>query len=164
MPDGIAPLTVPAAIVTIKGTNKVDVTQVAAYSENVMSILQIMGVNYVVTAKKVYASDRELMCGIERAKKTLVCSATDGTPVVATLSGDKVTFTELNKQREIGTISSRNMFARNSCIYTVGGNGKLVENSFTSLGNAIIHRINEIENVSALTAKVFDGCDTRLTW
>ena len=158
MPDGIAPLTVPTAIVTIKGTNKVDVIQTAAYSENVLSILQIMGVNYVVTAKKVYASDRELMCGCERAKKTLVCSATDGTPIVATLSGDKVTFAELNNQRDIGTISSRNMFARNSCIYTVSGNGKLVENSFTSLGNAVIHRINEIENVSALATKVFDGC------
>jgi hypothetical protein len=158
LPDGLAPLTVPPAIVTVKGTNKVDVIQVAAYSENVVSVLQIMGVNYVVTSKKVYSGDNELMYGCDRAKKTLLCSSTDGSPVVATLMGDKVTFLELNKQKELGTISSRNMFARNGCIYTIGGNGKLVENSFTSIGNAVIHRINEIENVSALTTKVFDGC------
>lgn len=158
LPDGMAALTVPAAIVTVKGTNKVDVIQTAAYSENVVSVLQIMGVNYVVTAKKVYSNDRELMCGCERAKKTLVCSATDGSPIVATLTGDTVTFAELTKQKVIGTISSRYMFARNGCIYTIGGNGKLVENGFASLGNNIIHRINEIENVSVLTVKVFEGC------
>ena len=158
LPDGMAPLTVPPAIVTIKGTNKIDVIQTAAYSENVVSVLQIMGVNYVVTAKKVYADDRELMCGCERARRTLVCSATDGSPVVATLANGVVVFTELIKQKVVGTILSRNMFARNGCIYTTGGNGKLIENSFSCLNNNIIHRINEIENVSALTAKVFDGC------
>ena len=158
LPDGIAPLTVPPAIVTIKGTNKIDVIQVSAYSENVKNVVQIMGVNYVVTAKKVCAHDRDLMYGCEKAKKTLICSATDGSPMVASLVSDKVTFIELIKQKVIGTISARNMFARNGCIYTVSGNGKLIENSFSSLGNNVIHRIVEIENVSALTTKIFDGC------
>jgi hypothetical protein len=158
LPDSLAPLTVPAAIVTIKGNNQIDVIQVAAYSENIVSVIQSMGLNHVVTTKKIYCDDKELMSGCEKVRKTLLCPASDGTIIVASLSGTKVTFTELNRQREVGTIASKDIFVRNNCVYTMSGNGKLVKNKFTAMGDRIIHRVNEIENVSVYATTVYEGC------
>jgi hypothetical protein len=158
LPDSMAPLTVPAAIITIKGNNQVDVIQIAAYSENVVSVIQSMGLNYVVTTKKVYCDQKELMNGRERVKKTVLCPASDGTIIVGSLLGNKVTFNELHRQREIGTIASQDIFVRNNCVYTVSGNGKFVENFFTAMGDKIIHRVNEIENVSIYTTTACNGC------
>jgi hypothetical protein len=158
LPDGIAPLTVPAQIVTVKGNNQIDVIQVGAFPEHVVNAWQFMGMNYVVTTKKVYCDQKELMSGCERAKKTVLCSASDGTVIVASLAGPRVTFTELNRQRAVGTIASTELIARNGCIYTISGNGKLVENSFTGIGDKIIHRVNEVENISVYTTTAYDGC------
>jgi hypothetical protein len=157
LPDSLAPLTVPTAIVTIKGTNQIDVIQSAAYSENVVNVFQFMGMTHAVTTKKVYCEDKELMNGCDKVKKTLLCSASDGTVIVASLSGTKVTFTELNRQRFVGTIESKDIFVRNGCIYTISGNGKLVQNKFTAMGDKIIHRITEVENVSIYTTTIHEG-------
>lgn len=157
LPDSVAPLVVPAAITIVKGNKQVDVIQVAAYSENIVSVLQSMGLNYVVTHKKVYCDQKELMAGCERAKKVLLCTASDGSIIVGSLSGPTVKFFELNRQREVGTVASTDIFARNGSIYSMS-NGKLVENYFTAMGDKMIHRVNEIENVSAYTAVVHDGC------
>ena len=158
MPDGQAPLVVPSAIITVKGNNQIDVIQMGAWPENVMNVFQSMGINYVATKKKVYCDQSERMAGIDKARKTLLCSATDGSVIAAMLTGSRVVFTTVNNQTEIGTIGSPDIFARNSCIYSVSNNGKLVENQFTAIGNRVIHRVSEIENVSAYTTKIYDGC------
>ena len=157
LPDGTIPIVVPAPIVTIKGNNQLDITQVAAYSEIVKTVIQSMGLNYVVTAKKIYCDDKELFSGCDKFKQTLLCPASDGTIVVATLLNNKVTFTDLIRQEVIGALNSSGMFYRNNCIYTIS-NGKCVENKFTAFGNRIIHRINEIENASVFTTTIWDGC------
>ena len=157
LPDSIAPLAVPAQIVTVKGNNKIDVIQMAAYSDNIAHVLQIMGINYVTTHKHVYANDKELARDCEKSKKVLVFPASDGTPITARLLGMRVTFNELHRQREVGSISTTDMFERNGAIYTVS-NGKLVENSFTAFGDKMVHRANEVENVSVYAATVYEGC------
>ena len=158
LPDSMVPLTVPTSIITIKGNNQLDVIQVGAYSENVVNVSKFMGMAYVITTKKVYCDGRELMSGCDKEKKTLLCSASDGTVIAATLSvGNKVTFTELITRRVVGTIESKDIFVRNNCIYTISGNGKMVQNRFTAVGNKIIHRITEVENVSVLTTVMYDG-------
>jgi hypothetical protein len=116
-----------------------------------------MGLNYVVTERKIYCDDKELFDGCNKYKKTLLCPASDGTIVVASLLNNKITFTDLIRQEIVGTISSPGIFYRNNCIYTIT-NGKCVENKFTSFGNRIIHRITEVENVSTLTTTIWDGC------
>lgn len=158
LPDSMVPLKVPTQIVTVKGNNTVDVIQFSAYGEDVVNLQQIMGMNYVITTKKIYADHKEMMDGCDKVKKTLLCSATDGTIVVASLVGNTVTFTELVRKKVIGTISSNNMFFRNNCIYTVSTNGKLIENNFMVVGDKVIHRIIEIENVSIHTTKFYEGC------
>lgn len=158
LPDSMMPLAVPPTIVIVKGNKTVDVTQVGAYPENVLNVLQMMGMNYVITTKKIYIDQKELMDGCEKVKKVLLCSATDGTVIVGSLSDTTVTFIELNRKRIVGTISSNDIFVRNNCIYTVSSKGKLIENSFSSIGDKVIHRILEIENVSVNTTKIFEGC------
>ena len=155
--DSVMPLTVPAPIVNITGNKEIEITQTDSYSENIRSVIQSMGLNYVITDKKIYCNGKELFDGCNRFKKVLLCPSSDGTMVMATLLNDIVTFTELIRQQVVGSITSKGMIFRNKCIYTVN-NGKLVENRFTTTGNRILHRITEIENVSSLTTVMYDGC------
>lgn len=155
--DSTVPVTVPTQIVVVTGNNNIDVTQVAAYADDVVSLFQFSGMNHVVTHKKIYIDQKEMWDGCDKVKKTLLCPASDGTIILATQMGTKVTFTELVRQKVVDTISSPDSFARNGCIYTVT-NGKLVENRFTAFGDKIIHRLNEVENVSIYSATVYEGC------
>lgn len=155
LPDSSVPLLVPHQIVTITGTDKIGVSEVIAYSEAIVSVHQFMGIYYVATKKHIYAGKKEI--GTVSGKKTLICNANDGTPIIATQVGNKITFGELTNSTPTGTINSMDMFARNGAIYTIT-NSKMVENSFTAFGNKIIHHITELENVSAIAAKMYDGC------
>lgn len=157
LPDGIAPTKVPTQIITIQGTNNIDVTQTAAFSENVVSLTKMMGMNYVVTTKKVYCDNKEFMTGLDKFKKTVLCPASDGTVIVATLLNNQVIFTELIRQRVVGTIASTDIIVRNDCVHTIYG-GKLTENSFSAVGDKIFHRATELENVSIYTTKTYEGC------
>jgi hypothetical protein len=100
--------------------------------------------------------NRDLM-DTTKFKKVLLVPSSDGTMVAASLLGTRVTFTDLNTGVVIDTIGSTDMMVRNGSIYTTS-NGKLVENSFTTLGNRTVHRILEVENVSQFSATLYDGC------
>jgi len=154
--DSSVPLLVPAAIITVKGTNKIDVIQVGSYSEPIHSVSQHFGLNYVITQNCVYRDNLLLMnCG--KNKKTVIVPSSDGTMVAASILGTKVTFSELTTSREIGTIASTDMLVRNGCVYT-NTNNKMTENAFTTLGIKTVHRITEVENLSAYSTTFYEGC------
>ena len=154
--DSSAPLLVPTQIVTIQGTDKIDVSEIAAYSSAITTIQQIMGIYYVATKTHFYANKKEI--GVNSAKKVNLCSATDGTLIVAQQDlSNKIVFRDLTEADPVGTATSNEMFARNNAIYTIG-RGKLIENSFTAFGNKIVHQIKEVENVSVTSATLYDGC------
>lgn len=153
--DSSVPLMVPTQIITIRGTDKITVSEVHAFSEAIVSVHQFMGIYYVATKKHIYASKKQI--GNVTGKKTLICNANDGTPIVATQVGTQITFTEVASSVATGTISSTDMFTRNGAIYTIT-NAKMVENSFTAFGTKVIHRITELENISVTSARVYDGC------
>lgn len=157
LPDSTAPTLVPAQIITIKGTDKLNVVEVGAYTSHVQFVIQSMGVNYVVTKSHLYADKKEILGVDRKAQKVLLCPATDGTMVSATLVGETVNFADMKSGVPFGTIRSKDMFCRNNAIYTMAA-GKLVENSFSCIGTKIIHRPKELENVSTLTATMWDGC------
>lgn len=154
--DSSAPLLVPTQIVTIRGTDKLTVDQVAAYADNIMAITTSMGVYYVATKGNIYANSKEI--GKHKAKKILLVTASDGTLITAQQDAtNKIEFKILTQAAEVGTAQSTDMFARNNAIYTLG-KGKLIENSFTAFGNKMVHRTKEVENVSTVSAKMFNGC------
>lgn len=155
LPDSSIPLLVPTQVITIQGTDKITVSEIIAYADAITSVHQFMGVYYVVTKKNIYAGKKEIGA-LTAGKKTLICNANDGTPIVAHQVANKVTFSELTCSTPAGTINSMDMFGRNGAIYTIT-NAKMVENSFTAFGDKIIHRITELENVS-LSSKMYDGC------
>ena len=153
--DGSVPLLVPTQIVTIKGTDKITVAEVIAYSDAITAVQNFMGVYYVVTKKHIYAGKKEI--GNVSGKRNLVSNANDGSPIIATLDAGRIVFNELTSDAPVGTIAGQDMFARNGAIYTIT-NSKMVENTFTAFGNKILHRCQELENVSANSAKMYDGC------
>jgi hypothetical protein len=156
LPDSLAPVAVPTTAVIINSTKQLEVNEVVAYPGTLLDVINLFGINYAITKSNIFVKGSSL-ADCSKAKKTLLCAASDGTAVIASLSGTSVSFRELNKGTEIGTIASNGMFARNGCIYTIA-NGKMIENSFTSMGSKIIHRVAELENISTLTSKAYEGC------
>jgi hypothetical protein len=156
LPDSSIPLLVPTQIVTIKGTDKLDVVDVASYDSSILAIHSIMGIYYVATKTHFYANKKEI--GKHNSKKISLCSANDGSLIIAQQDiSNKIVFRDLTKADPVGTASSNEMFCRNNAIYTMN-RGKLVENSFLTLGSKTIHRACEIENLSVISAKMYDGC------
>lgn len=156
LPDSSQPIAVPTAFVMVNSTAQINVKEVAAFTAPIVGVFYVMGTTYYVTKTHICFGKREIPLP-GKGKKVMVTTANDGTPIAAVLSGTKVFFIELNHGTEIGTITANGIFARNEVIYTVG-NGRLVENSFTLLAGRIVHRTNEIENISNFTAVVYDGC------
>jgi hypothetical protein len=156
MPDSSVPTLVPTQIVTIKGTDKLSVHEIAAYADPIQSIANIMGMYYVATKKNIYINQKEI--GRHTAKRILLASASDGTLITAQQdNSNKIKFQELTKADPAGTAASDDMFVRNNAFYTIS-RGKLVENSFTAFGNKMVHRVKEVENLSVNSATMYDGC------
>jgi hypothetical protein len=156
-PDSSVPLLVPTQVITIQGTDNIGVEEIASYDSNIQCVFTIMGIYYIATKSHIYASKKEIETH-DVKWKTLLCASSDGTLIAAQQGfSNKILFNELTKSEPIGTATSNNMFARNNAIYTIS-RGKLVENSFTSFGHKIVHRINEVENVSTTSAEMYDGC------
>lgn len=154
--DSSAPLLVPTQVITIQGTDKLSVSEVAAYSSPILAVTTIMGVYYVATKTHIYANKKEI--GTHNAKKILLCSASDGTILTAQQdNSNKIIFRDLTKADPVGTAQSNEMFARNNAIYTIS-KGKLMENSFTAFGNKMVHRTKEVENLSVISSTMYDGC------
>lgn len=156
LPDGTVPILVPTSIVTIRSTDRISVDQVGSFPEAVLQVMNIMGVTYVLTTTRVFMSGREVNT-YGNCKKAALCATPDGTPILAVLNDNKVTFMDAIKGTVYGTIGSTDMFVRNRAIYTMS-QGRMVENTFKTVGVKVFHTCNGIENVSTLSAKMFDGC------
>jgi hypothetical protein len=156
LPDGMVPVLVPTAFVTVKSTDRISVDQVGAFPEAVLQVIDIMGVKYVLTTTRVFMGNREVNT-YGKCKKAALCSTPDGTAILAVLNDNKVTFSDAIKGTVYGTINSSDMFVRNRAIYTMS-QGRMVENTFKTVGMKVFHMCNGIENVSSLSAKMFDGC------
>lgn len=156
LPDSSVPMLVPTQIITIQGTDKLSVSEVAAYGSHILSIIQSMGMYYVATKTHIYCNTKEI--GTHNAKKILLATASDATLVTAQQdNSNKITFKILTQSDPVGTAQSVEMFARNNAFYTIS-KGKLMENSFTAFGNKMVHRTKEVENLSVISSKMYDGC------
>ena len=154
--DSTIPLLVPAQIITITGTDKLSVDQVASCGADILHVQQIMGVNYVVTKDAVYSGNNKIRAN-DASKKVLFCPVSGGSMVAATKVGHTVEFAELYSGEKIETLRSSDLFERNGAIYTVT-NDTLIENTFTTIGTKLVLRTKGIENILSLTAKIFPGC------
>lgn len=154
--DSSVPILVPTQIITITGTDKLMVQQIASCSAPILSVQQILGVNYIVTKDAIYIGNNKVGSN-DPSKKVVFCVSNGGMAIVSTRKGHTVEFTEAYTGNKIETIQSTDIFERNNAVYTIT-NGKLTENTFTMIGTKLVHRIKTVENVSNLSAKMYDGC------
>lgn len=156
--DSTVPLLVPTQIITITGTDKLSVLQVASYGSDIISVQQFYGLNYVVTKTGLYKENNKIR-DFNGNKQVLFAPVAGGSAVTATRMGDTIEFTEADTDVHVGKMKSHGMFARNECVYTVT-NGKLIQNGFMPMGknNSAVHYWKELENVSNISAKIYDGC------
>jgi hypothetical protein len=157
LPDNSVPIAVPTAVITLASTDKISVSEVAAYSSTVTGIFYMVGTLYVLTKTHVCFGKREVALSTRTARKTALCAAPDGTIITASQCGTKVYFREMNQGSEVGTIAGNGMFARNGLVYTVA-NDRLVENSFEKFGSKLLHQTKQVENVSEQTSLICEGC------
>ena len=117
-----------------------------------------MGIFYVLDRQALYAN-QSLLCKIPSVKKTLICPPTfSNIPILAYFGGRGMAIFEHQCKNIGGMVAYFNGgFQRNNCIYTVG-NGRLIENSFIQMGFKVIPRAKEVENVSVLSAQIYEGC------
>jgi hypothetical protein len=155
MADGNVPLLTPSQIVTIRGNDKISLSQVSSYDSQILEISNMMGLYYVATKNKIYANEKEI--GNHTAKKIRFCSSDNSAPIIAQQTGNGINFCDLTSPNPIGTSAGKDIFARNNAFFTTTP-GKLIENTFISFGCKTIHRSVEIENLSVTSAAMYDGC------
>ena len=153
--DSSAPIQVPTAIVTIKGTDAFEISEVATVESNIVNVLEFFGVNYIVTKKKLWKSKKEIRSDMDKYRKVSLASTPSGTVVIGTTDGRNITFKTLNDD-PIGDIEGDEFFPRNRALYS-SLNGKVIENSFLELNNRVVHSSKEVENISELSTRMFEG-------
>jgi hypothetical protein len=154
--DGITPLLVPAQIVTITGTDKITVEQVAACGSPIIWVQQFMGINYVVTKTGIYSGSDKIRPN-DNNKNVVFAPIDGGGMVTAIQSGNTVELAELNTCATIDTLRSHGLFERNGAVYTIT-NDSMLESSFVLMGSKIINRMKPLENIATQSAKVYPGC------
>lgn len=148
-------LTVPQTF-NIYNANGVFIVEfVEACPENIIDIFNYMGINYMIGTSHIYKGKSQLPNEIIGSDKVLLCETNSISPVICKLNNDMMYIEELSGT-SIGNISADGMMYRNGCIYT-SYKGKLIENSFISFGNKIVHSTRVAANVLDLSTKFFNG-------
>lgn len=132
-----------------------EVNRVLEIPENITSVFNFMGVNYLAGTTKLYKDTAPLPVDISGSDNVLFCESGDISPVVAIQKNDKVTFS-MDSGVKLGEIMGKGMMYRNGCIYTIF-NGNMTENSFSRLGGRIVHMPRYAGGVLDNATQVFDG-------
>ena len=149
-----AGVAMPAAFKIIASSDKFTVSKVEECVENIISIFNYIGVNYMIGTNAIHKGRATLPIEVAGYSKVLMCEA-DSVPVVAKLKNGTAEFND-DKGKFIGKIAAKDMMYRNACIYTVNSE-ILTENTFVQYGDRIVHATRMAGNVLGLATKVFDG-------
>ncbi len=157
LPDSSAPIAVPAAMITIQGTDAFGVQEINNYGSNVLFTVVHLGVFYALTKSHAYREEIKV-APIPTSKRSLLCFADDGTPVLTISNGSGKYFsTQALDGTEVGTLSGDGVFVRNNAIYAACS-GRLMESTFKRMGSKVLHTVKAVGNLSSTTSKVFEGC------
>jgi len=152
--DSIAPLAVPKAIVTIRAHEKLSVTELRSIGAEIIDVFVLRGITHCVTKSFVKVGSAKMQIDVTGARKVVV-GASSARAIVGLWNGNSITFKTLDGTM-VGTGSGSAIFARNEVIYAQVG-GRLMQYSFIEMGTRTIIQMKEVENISALATKVFDG-------
>lgn len=140
-------------IYNVNGVFMVDILETCP--EHIIDVFNYMGINYMIGSNHIYKGKAQLPNEIVGSDKVLLCETNSPYPVVCKLNSGTMYVEELSGN-VIGNISTNGMIYRNGCIYTAYS-GKLIENSFVSFGNKVVHSTRVAANVLDLSTQFFDG-------
>ena len=140
-------------IYNVNGVFMVDILDTCP--ETIIDVFNYMGINYMIGSNHIYKGKAQLPNEIVGSDKVLLCETNSPYPVVCKLNGGTMYIEELSGNI-IGNISTNGMIYRNGCIYTAY-RGKLIENSFITFGNKVVHSTRVAANVLDLSTQFFDG-------
>lgn len=132
-----------------------DVANILEIPENITSVFNFMGVNYLAGTYRLYKDKAPLPIDISGNDNVMFCESGDVSPVVALLKDNKITFS-MDSGVKLGEIMAKGMMYRNSCVYSIF-NGNITENSFSRLGGRIVHMPRYAGGVLDNATQVFDG-------
>jgi hypothetical protein len=149
-------ITVPQAIQIVKSSGKFVVTPVQQYDSKIMFHTAYGGANWVATQTAIYKPRNIGSINAVKGRVRLIPTH-DGELVVVTVLGDYLSFADTTLQ-EFGHTSSNGgrCFVKNNALYTTIA-GKLIETTFVTMGKKIIPRTVDLDNVSEISSKMFDG-------
>lgn len=154
MADSSAPIAVPKSIVTIRSHAKLSVTELRTIGEDIIDVFVLRGLTHCVTKTSVWSVSTEMALDVTGVRKVVI-GASSARSIAGLWDGTKILFKTL-EGATVGNGSGSAMFARNECIYAPVG-GRLMQYSFIEMGARVIVQMKEVENISALASKTFDG-------
>lgn len=154
MKNSIA-ISVPSAFQFITVSKLFDVNLIETCLEEIQSVFNFVGVNYIIGKKNIHKGGAIIPIDISVANAVFMSESAGVEPVICVLK-NKMAYFYNDNGFEFSKISANGMMYRNGCIYTVY-DGKLTENSFSKLGNKTIHSCRHAASVMDLSTKVFNG-------
>lgn len=140
------------AVISDVGNFLVDL--VHDYGDVILDVRYFDGYPYIITQNSVYRKKDKVVSFNTPQDKIRLVNVMGEQPVIATKSGNRVGFFDFNKNK-LGEAACDNMMTSNGHVYTVSGNGQLVEHYFDKIGN-IIHMSHVVAQIGSVY-KMFEG-------
>jgi hypothetical protein len=153
--DSIAPIGVPSHIVIIKGSEGFDIERILEAPENIVDIVDIMGIKYAVTKNAIYSNGKKI-ADLDKNKKAIVGSTLDMDIMTCQLMGYNAELKTF-KSPDVHAIKAKDIMYKNKCIYSIYDD-KLIETSLNTLPNGkVLANMRTAASVSTLSSRMFDG-------
>ena len=140
------------AVISDAGSFLVDL--VHDYGDVILDVRYFDGYPYIITQNAVYRKKDKVVSFNTPQDKIRLVNVMGEQPVIATKSGNRVGFFDFNKNK-LGEAACDSMMTSNGHVYTVSGNGQLVEHYFDKIGN-IIHMSHVVAQIGSVY-KMFEG-------
>jgi hypothetical protein len=154
LPDASMPI-VSVGPVVIQSTDALHIDKIADYGSPIRSVFFAMGAMYVATEDGIYCGKSKRADG---GKKVLFGQTDIGTVIALRFKSGRAQLLKADTGDIIGeTVYQTEMFSRNGHLYrwTYGG---LSIFEFREVSGVITHTTKRVENMSAFSSKMHDGC------
>lgn len=155
LPDSSVPIAMPEEFLVIEAKENFDVNLIHKYPEEILRVLNSLGINYAVSKNAVYKENKILISDINKYDGFELCESNNMSLVACKSKNGMVKFETLTGE-EIGVAKSNEMMCRNGCIYTMN-DGRIFENSFISFGSKIMHNSRVACNSLDQSTHFYDG-------
>jgi tRNA A-37 threonylcarbamoyl transferase component Bud32 len=141
----------------INSKGSFDVELYDTVPENIVDVLDFMGVKYYITNHKIYKGKTAIFKDVDKFDRVFLSKSNDMTPIICKLDkkNQNLVFEKIGGSK-ISEIKSKNAMCKNGVIYSVYG-GKLCAITFTTSSGQVIPRIRQVSQLSELSTKFFDG-------